>query len=131
MSDAAGFEAAAGDECGERLDEVFVEGAFEFAGAVFGAGAVVEKELAGLGGDFKAEGAKPHAGVDVFAEVVDLVVEDGVEGGLVERVVGADDIDAVDEFGGELFADGGEGNGVQFFVNGAGCGAIEDGVEAE
>ena len=109
----AGGDLIGRDHGGEGLGEETVDGAVELAGAVFGAGALLQEKLAGFAGDVEDEAAIAEAGVDVVLEVDDLLVEDGGEGLGGEGLIGDDGVDTVDEFGGEALADGNQGDGLK------------------
>ena len=96
----ARLDVAFGDERGQRLRQVAVDRALQLARAVLGAGAAFEQELLRRGVHLDLERAAAEARVDVLLQIVDVLLEDRRQRLLVERLVGDDDVDAVDELGG-------------------------------
>ena len=69
MRGSAGFEAAVGDECAKGLNDVPMDGAFEFAGSVLSAGSLVEEELPGARRDIEAEAERVNKSETQFGIV--------------------------------------------------------------
>ena len=69
-------------------------------------------------------------GDDMAPELIELVFENLLERGTFQRIVGIDDIDAVDEFGGELAPDGVHGDALQL-PRQLGAWTFDEFVEAE
>ena len=73
----AGTDLVGGHQGGQRLREVAVDGAVQFARAVLRAGAFLQQELARFERHFQGERAVAQPRVDVVLQIGDLLVEDG------------------------------------------------------
>ncbi len=105
--------APVGDQRRQRLRQHPVHHALELARAELLAGPVAEQQLACRGADRDVERPGAEPAMHVLLQLRHVVVEDVAERLLVERVVGDDDVDAVDELGRETPAHRAEGDRVQ------------------
>jgi hypothetical protein len=86
----AGFDLAGCHLGGQRLGQMPVDGALQLARAVLGAGSLAQQELPALERHLDVEVAVAQARVDVPLQFGDLLVEDGGQRFVVERLVGDD-----------------------------------------
>ena len=85
------------DELGDGLDDVAMDGALQLPGAVFRAGAVFDEKTVGGGAQSELESRRAKAVAEEIVERFKLELEDLLNGGGIEGMVGERAVDAVDE----------------------------------